>query len=296
MPGTDGTIAGKPQAAEERIEDYAGLVAFLKERQPQLSPRLQDVALFFLNNPEEVAILTIIEIAKAAAVPTSTVTRFSQALGFDRFSDLQAVFRQRLLGRRRTTDGRTALLGAASAAAIDADLDDPMRVVALLVEAGAASLFGMIDDLSQDNGAQDLQAFVAALRSAHAIHIIGNRGAFGVACYAFYGFASLGKRAFLIDNAGSMRTLQVRAIAKEDVLLAISFDDYTSETIEVMGLARKQGCTLLAITDNELSPLCKPAQHRLFVKEARLGHFRSQVPAMVMLQALIVSTGRHRES
>jgi DNA-binding MurR/RpiR family transcriptional regulator len=293
MPGTDGTIAGKPQAADERIEDYAGLVAFLKERQPQLSPRLQDVALFFLNNPEEVAILTIIEIAKAAAVPTSTVTRFSQALGFDRFSDLQAVFRQRLLGRRRTTDGRTALLGAA---AVDADLDDPMRVVALLAEAGAASLSGMIDDLSQDNGAQDLQAFVAALRSAHAIHIIGNRGAFGVACYAFYGFASLGKRAFLIDNAGSMRTLQVRAIAPDDVLLAISFDDYTSETIEVVGLARKQGCTVLAITDNELSPLCKPAQHRLFVKEARLGHFRSQVPAMVMLQALIVSTGRHRES
>jgi DNA-binding MurR/RpiR family transcriptional regulator len=34
------------------------------------------------------------------------------------------------------------------------------------------------------------------------------------------------------------------------------------------------------------------AAHVLFVKEARLGHFRSQVPAMVLCQSLIVSLGR----
>lgn len=296
MPEADNTIAGKSREIEERIEDYAGLVAVLKQRQPQLSPRLQDVALFFLNNPEDVAILTIVEIAKAASVPASAVTRFSQALGFDRFTDLQAVFRQRLLGRRSAPSDRAVLFGVGSPAADDKDLDDPMRIAELLAEAGITSLAAMIDDLSQDDGARDLQAFVLALRAAKAIHIIGNRGAFGVACYAYYGFASLGKRVFLIDNAGSMRALQVRAIGPEDVLLAISFDDYTPETIETVTQARKQGCPVLAVTDNELSPIWKPAQHRLLVKEARLGHFRSQVPAMIMLQTLIVSTGRHPES
>ena len=101
---------------------------------------------------------------------------------------------------------------------------------------------------------------------------------------------------FLIDNAGSMRAQQVQAVAPTDVLLAISFDDYTPETIAVVDAARQHGCTILAITDNELSPLWKPAKHRLLVKEARLGHFRSQVPAMVLLQTLIVSVGRHRDA
>ena len=34
------------------------------------------------------------------------------------------------------------------------------------------------------------------------------------------------------------------------------------------------------------------ASHVLYVKEARLGHFRSQVPAMVLCQSLIISLGR----
>ncbi len=280
--------------SEARIPDYATLVAVLKERRSSLSPRLQDVASFFLNHPEDVAMLTIVEIAGTAGVPASAITRFSQALGFDRFGDLQAVFRQRLLGRRRDAGSRAALLRAPGAAPGDADLDDPMRIAALLAEAGAASLTGMIDDLSEGDGAADLAAFVAALRGAASIHIVGNRGAFGVACYAFYGFASVGARVHLIDNAGSMRGLQVQAVAPEDVLLAIAFDDYTPETVAVVEGAAAAGRTVLAITDNELSPIWPPARHRLLVKEARLGHFRSQVPAMVMLQTLIVSTGRHR--
>lgn len=287
-------MAQGPRASEIRIPDYATLVAVLRERQSRLSPRLQDVASFFLNNPEDVAMLTIAEIARAAAVPASAVTRFSQALGFERSSDLQAVFRQRLLGRRRDPDSRAALLRPGLPAPDDADLDDPMRIAELLAEAGSASLTGMVEDLSEGEGARDLAAFVAALRKAASIHIVGNRGAFGVACYAFYGFASVGARVHLIDNAGSMRGLQAQAIGPEDVLLAIAFDDYTPETVAVVEHAAREGRAILAITDNELSPIWRPARHRLLVKEARLGHFRSQVPAMVMLQTLIVSTGRHR--
>ena len=52
------------------------------------------------------------------------------------------------------------------------------------------------------------------------------------------------------------------------------------------------GHRVLAITDNALSPVADLATHVLFVNEARLGHFRSQVPAMVVCQAIIVSLGR----
>ena len=46
------------------------------------------------------------------------------------------------------------------------------------------------------------------------------------------------------------------------------------------------------ITDNELSPVAGLGDPVLFVKEARLGHFRSQVPALVLCQSIIVSVGR----
>jgi DNA-binding MurR/RpiR family transcriptional regulator len=49
---------------------------------------------------------------------------------------------------------------------------------------------------------------------------------------------------------------------------------------------------LVVITDNELSPVAGLGDPVLFVKEARLGHFRSQVPALVLCQSIIVSVGR----
>jgi DNA-binding MurR/RpiR family transcriptional regulator len=38
------------------------------------------------------------------------------------------------------------------------------------------------------------------------------------------------------------------------------------------------------------------ATHVLYVNEARLGHFRSQIPAMVVAQAMIVGLGRRLSS
>ena len=93
-----------------------------------------------------------------------------------------------------------------------------------------------------------------------------------------------------------MRAEQVAAIAPGDTLLAMTFDDYTPETVEVVKLAAARGHPVLVITDNELSPVAGLATHVLFVNEARLGHFRSQIPAMVVAQAMIVGLGRRLAS
>jgi len=53
-----------------------------------------------------------------------------------------------------------------------------------------------------------------------------------------------------------------------------------------------EGHTLLAITDNEMSPIARLGAEVLYVREARLGHFRSQIPAMALCQSIIVSAGR----
>jgi DNA-binding MurR/RpiR family transcriptional regulator len=121
---------------------------------------------------------------------------------------------------------------------------------------------------------------------------MASRGAFGIGAYAFYGLARAGKRAHLIDNAGAMRAEQAAAMAPADALLALTFDDYTPETVEVARAAAAMGRVVLAVTDNELSPVAPLARAVLYVKEARLGHFRSQVPALVVVQAAIASLGR----
>ncbi len=273
-----------PAPVPDQIRDYEGLRAALVARQSRLSRRLQQVARFFLNHPEEVAINTLVRLATLAQVPPATITRFAKEMGFQGFAELQTVFRERLLGPRLPYAERLVGQGEVQ----DADLSDPGRVFTGFVQAAVNSLLRLEQSINGD----DLAAFIDALAATEVVHVAAARGAFGIGAYAVYGLSSIGKRAHLIDNLGAMRVAQVGAVGPEDAVLVITFDDYTPETVEVAQIARERGVRVLAITDNALSPVVPLAERVLFVTEARLGHFRSQVPAMVVCQSVIVSLGR----
>ncbi len=277
-------------ASEQRAaDDYGSLVEALSAGKSKLSKRLQQVAQFFLNNPEDVAIYTIVELARQAGTHPSTISRFAKEMGFDGFSSLQSVFRQRLVGPKMTYADRMKALseGPGKPLSAELELDEPHVVFDTFVLAAMDALLRLREDI---DGAA-LRGFVETLRQAGAVHITAARGAFGVGAYCYYGFSRVGKRAHLIDNLGTMREQQLAAMAPDDVLFVLTFDDYTPETIELAKAAHLRGRKLLVMTDNELSPIAALGAHTLFVKEARLGHFRSQVPAMVLCQSIIVSLG-----
>lgn len=277
-------------ASEQRAaDDYGSLVEALSAGKSKLSKRLQQVAQFFLNNPEDVAIYTIVELARQAGTHPSTISRFAKEMGFDGFSSLQSVFRQRLVGPKMTYADRMKALseGPGKPLSAELELDEPHVVFDTFVLAAMDALLRLREDI---DGAA-LRGFVETLRQAGAVHITAARGAFGVGAYCYYGFSRVGKRAHLIDNLGAMREQQLAAMAPDDVLFVLTFDDYTPETIELAKAAHLRGRKLLVVTDNELSPIAALGAHTLFVKEARLGHFRSQVSAMVLCQSIIVSLG-----
>jgi DNA-binding MurR/RpiR family transcriptional regulator len=275
-----------PVTATAPARDYEALRADLVARSGRFSKRLAQVARFCLNHPEEVAINTLVRLADHAQVPPATITRFAKELGFAGFADLQQVFRERLLGPRLPY--ATRLADAALDPINDADLDQPDHVFASFVQAAVQSLLRIEQALDRPQ----LTAFVGALATCDVVHVAAARGAFGLGAYTVYGLANIGKRAHLVDNLGAMRAEQIAAIGPNDVLLVITFDDYTPETVDAARMAVAQGHRVLAITDNELSPVAALADHVLYVTEARWGHFRSQIPAMVVCQSIIVSLGR----
>lgn len=267
------------------VRDYASLVEALVARQGSLSRRLGQVAQFCLNNPEDVAINNIVGLARLIGVAPANITRFAQEMGFAGFAELQEVFRQRLVGPRTSYAERMTALKVGGA---DLDLDEPGAVFDTFVQAA-------VDSLLRLHGEADRAALARAvemLAAAEAVHVVAARGAFGIGAYALYGLSRVGKRAHLIDNMGSMRAEQAAAVGERDVLLALTFDDYTPETVEVARSVAGRGRRVVVITDNELSPVAGLGDPVLFVKEARLGHFRSQVPALVLCQSIIVSVGR----
>ena len=76
-------------------------------RRERLPKRLAQVATFAVGHPDEIAFGTAASIAAKADVQPSTLVRFSQAMGYQGFTDLQAVFRQHF--RERVPDYETRL-------------------------------------------------------------------------------------------------------------------------------------------------------------------------------------------
>ena len=78
---------------------YDALRSSIAARYPDLSRRLQQVAEYAIAHPDDMALETIAVIAERAGVPPSSLIRFAKALDFEGFSDMQRLFRARLIDR-----------------------------------------------------------------------------------------------------------------------------------------------------------------------------------------------------
>src|SRR4029453_8015360 len=76
---------------------YDALRGAIASRHRELSGRLQQIAEFVLDHPTDVALGTVAEVAQRSGVPPSAVVRFAHALGFGGFTEMQQVFRARLV-------------------------------------------------------------------------------------------------------------------------------------------------------------------------------------------------------
>ena len=180
-----------PSDPAPAARDYEALRADLALRAGKLSRRLAQVAQFFLNHPEEVAINTLVRLADQAQVPPATITRFAKELGFAGFAELQAVFRERLLGPRLPYDERMAEQPGPEQMPTEADLDSPAHVFGSFVQAGVQSLLRIEQALDR----KELEGFVNVLAASDAVHVAAARGAFGLGAYMVYGLSNIGKRA-----------------------------------------------------------------------------------------------------
>src|SRR3712207_9256210 len=87
------------------------LSAYIQARFDEFSRSQKDVAQYIVDHLDEVAFQTAEELAKRANTSSSTVVRFSQALGFEGYPELQAAARDEYR-RRHEAGGESAPLFA----------------------------------------------------------------------------------------------------------------------------------------------------------------------------------------
>src|SRR5215470_3404312 len=87
------TAADSPAAPIEAA-GHQTLSAYIKARFDDFSRSQKDVARYIVDHLDEAAFQTAEELARRANTSSSTVVRFSQALGFEGFPELQGAARE----------------------------------------------------------------------------------------------------------------------------------------------------------------------------------------------------------
>jgi DNA-binding MurR/RpiR family transcriptional regulator len=258
---------------------YEDLARAITASYPKLPNRLQGIARFALGNPDAMALSTVAEIARDAGAPPSAVIRFANALGYSGFTDLQRIYRERLVARSATYRERIEQMRRAGG--------DLGHVLPQLVDSSMHELERMRGHLDP----RRLQKATEFVLGAGTVFLLAQRRAFPVAAYLAYGLAQLEVRAILLDSVGGMLRQQVAMIRRDDVLLVASFRNYTPEVIEAADLARPHGATVIAITDHPVSPLARSANITLEIGDDPAVQFRSLVAPLCAAQALVMSVG-----
>ncbi|MCQ4159097.1 MurR/RpiR family transcriptional regulator [Roseomonas sp. GC11] len=272
-------------AVTELARDFRSLREMLAQRHDGLPRRLQQVARYALDHPDEMALGTVAEVAKGAGVQPSTLVRFAQSLGYGGFSELQQVFRTRL--RDRWPDYDERLLGLRDAAQAEGG-------AAILLNGFVEASITSLTRLRETVSAADLDKAADLLAGAETIYLLGQRRAFAVASYLGYALGKLGLRAVLLDNAGGMLPERANLARPGDALLVISFTPYTPGTVDTTAAIAQRGVPVVAITDSAFSPLVPLASAWLEVAEADSGAFRSLAASLAAVLTLAVLAAEKR--
>jgi DNA-binding MurR/RpiR family transcriptional regulator len=223
------------------------------------------------------------DIAARCAVQASAVVRFAQRFGYTGFSELQAVFRREYAQQASPMQNYQQRIRS-----LIATKKRALTSGTVAQEFVAGSLSGLAE-LARDLDEPAFEAAVGLLEKAANIYVVGVRRAFPVAAYIAYALQHTNKPVHLVTGIGGMYREQMRAIGRDDVVVAISFTPYGKETQYCARVAAHHKAKALVITDSRLSPLARHAHALLVVKEGSAFAFRSLTSTFCLCQALFVA-------
>lgn len=253
----------------------------ISDRYDSLSKRLRQVAQYLVDHPSEIAFGTVTVIAKDAKVHPSTLVRFANAFGYSGFTEMQNLFQQKLLQESPSYPERIRI---ARETLGDPGSQSSSQLLGEFIHADTLAL----QALESQVPAEDLEKAIDILAGAEATHIIGVRRSFVPAAYFAYALRHIDRRAHLLDNVGGMIREQAGTIGANDVLLAISFRPYASETEETVRIAVERSVPIVVITDSKLSPLASLATVAFTLPDSEVHGFRSLTPALCLAQSLAI--------
>lgn len=257
------------------------LITKIQGELPGFSKGQKQIARFILEHYDKAAFMTASRLGVTVGVSESTVVRFATELGYDGYPHLQRAL-QEMIRNKLTSVQRMEVAG---------DRMGGRDVLQTVLHADTDMIRVTLDEIDRDA----FQGAVDALMGAKRIYILGVRSSSALASFLGFYFNLLFENVTLVHtNSVSEIFEQVLRVGPGDVLFGISFPRYSKRTLSAMKYARDRGARVIALTDSQLSPLARVADHVLLARSDMASFVDSLVAPLSVINALIVAVGMSR--
>ena len=257
------------------------LITKIQSELPGFSKGQKQIARFILEHYDKAAFMTASRLGVTVGVSESTVVRFATELGSDGYPHLQRAL-QEMIRNKLTSVQRMEVAG---------DRMGGRDVLQTVLHADTDMIRVTLDEIDRDA----FQGAVDALMGAKRIYILGVRSSSALASFLGFYFNLLFENVTLVHtNSVSEIFEQVLRVGPGDVLFGISFPRYSKRTLSAMKYARDRGARVIALTDSQLSPLARVADHVLLARSDMASFVDSLVAPLSVINALIVAVGMSR--
>jgi DNA-binding MurR/RpiR family transcriptional regulator len=260
--------------AAETNNGHQALSAYIRARFDEFSRSQKDVAQYIVDHLDEAAFQTAEELARRANTSSSTVVRFSQALGFEGFPELQQAARDEY---RRRPPG---MVETVTAAAPLFSLDHTE------FEAALAADHVNVEDTAHKLSRSDVEAAIDAIVSAEKVLIAGTDQMAFFASYLRHLLMLLDLRAEIVASPSQEALGRLSRIDDLTLVIGLSAGRPHPLITRTMKLARHRKAPTLAITDATLSEVARLARIRLYYSSNTPAFVRSHTALLSLIQAL----------
>lgn len=246
-----------------------------------LPKKQQKLCHYLVMNCEQVGIMTVAELARAAEVGTTTVMRLVQTLGCSSFGDFKKQFLDAAL--MHTTTSYRGLkqnfkerIGKDSVDTFEEVMSDGIY---------------LLENLATPANRKQFEQVVQLLLGARRIFPLGLRSSKPLALYLGYGISNFNPRVLQLSHDLDYIYDQVSLyVEPTDVLFVVSIWPCTKRTIDVAQMCHEKGVPVALITNTSLNPITKIAD--AVIDTNSVNHISGDTVLLAVIEAIISELGR----
>lgn len=246
----------------------------IRQNLPHMSQNQQKLAYYILENYKEAAFLKSTELAQKVGVSNSTVTRFSMAIGYEGYAEMQADLQSVVLHQISTIDQIRYMEKASDDYYIQ----------------NMANSIRSIPQLYEERDRETILASARLIDASKYVLVAGSQMSETFASFTAYTLSKFKQEVHDVTQWNLHAQDLAAGHASESCAIVFALQRYPNQTLDVIRRLSQAKVPIILFTDSPLFPLIDCAEHTIYIPTRFISFINPIAICLCIINELILHT------